>query len=99
MIFIWNGLGIIALAALIPPFMLYWLFANKGQHGLGFLMAGLTLFAGGIGCVVLGRMWNRGETHHSLYWVPLQGWGYAYLPFGLMFAVVGAYEVIRKMGG
>src|SRR5262245_52712077 len=98
MILIWNGLGIIALGVLVPAVFLYGLFARKGQHGLGFLMAGLTLLGGGIGCVILGRMWNREGTEHSLYWVPLQGWGYAYLPFGLMFAVVGVYEVLRKMG-
>lgn len=98
MILIWNGFGILALGALVPPVLLYALFARKGLHGLGFLTAGLSLFAGGLGCVVLGRMWNRDGTQHSMYWVPLQGWGYAYLAFGLMLAVVGAYELIRKMG-
>jgi hypothetical protein len=98
MILIWNGLGILALAALVPPVLLFFLFESKGQHGLAHLSAGLALIAGGLGCVVLGRMWNREGTQHSLYFVPLQGWGYAYLPFGLMFAVVGAFEIVRKMG-
>lgn len=98
MILIFNGFGVLALAALVPPAVLYFLFADRGQHGLAHLSAGLSLLAGGLGCVALGRAWNRGGSRHSLYFVPLQGWGYAFLPFGLMFAVVGAYEVVRKLG-
>jgi hypothetical protein len=97
-ILIWNGFGILALGVIVPALVLYGFFARRGQHGLGFLAAGVTLLVGGVGCVFLGREWNREGTQHSLYGIPLQGWGYAYLPFGLMFAVVGAHEIFRKMG-
>ncbi|HJZ56053.1 MAG TPA: hypothetical protein VKE74_13885 [Gemmataceae bacterium] len=59
------------------------------------VLAGLALAAAGVGCWVLGRRWNRGAARHSLYFVPLQYWGLAYVALGALFAAAGVGVLLR----
>jgi hypothetical protein len=75
MILIWRGWGLLAIVALLLP-----LGSCVGlldtRQGLAFVLGGLTLLGGGAACWVYGRRWNRPVTEHSLYFIPLQYWGW-----------------------
>lgn len=91
MIFIWRGWGLLAFFVLIP------LLASCGglielEPSWVFIIAvSLSLLFAGAVCVYCGIRWNRYGVEHSLYFVPLEAWGWIYLAFaGLMaFAAVG----------
>jgi hypothetical protein len=94
MIIIWRGWGLMAVAVLAAPLAVCG--ASVGMHrNLVPVLAGLVLAAAGVGCWVWGRRWNRGAVHHSLYFVPLQYWGLAYMAVGVLFAVAGVNALLR----
>ena len=63
--------------------------------GLAPVLAGLALAAAGAGCWIGGRRWNRGSVRHSLYFVPLQYWGLAYVVLVVLFAAAGVGVMLR----
>lgn len=79
MFLIWRGRGLLAL---VPAILLL------GSCGglIGFeqrwpMLVGVTasLLIGGAVCVHYGTRWNRRGVEHSLYFIPLQAWGWACL--------------------
>lgn len=88
MILIWRGWGLLALVVVIP------MLASCG--GLGtvqppwmFLSAlTISLLSGGAVCVYYGNRWNQQEVEHSLYFVPLQTWGWLYLGLAELLALL-----------
>ena len=95
MILIWRGWGLMAIVAVFLPLASCAGLIDSHQ-GLAFLLAGLTLLGGGVACWVCGRRWNRPTTEHTLYGIPLQYWGAAYVLFGALLAVGGVAGLIRK---
>jgi hypothetical protein len=94
MIIIWRGWGLLAIAALAAPLAVC---AARTAMPAGAVpvLAGLALVAAGAGCWACGRRWNRGAARHSLYFVPLQFWGLAYVVFGALFAAAGISALLR----
>jgi hypothetical protein len=95
MIIIWRGWGILAAAALALPLAVC-AFHEEMPPGLSPALAGLGLAATGVGCWVCGRRWNRGAVRHSLYFVPLQYWGLAYVALGALTVVAAAGGLLRQ---
>jgi hypothetical protein len=90
MIIIWRGWGLLAVAVPAGP-----LAACGARADVPPVLAGLALAAAGAGCWVWGRRWNRGAVRHSLYFVPLQYWGLAYVALGVVFAAAGIGALLR----
>ena len=97
MILIWRGWGLMAVVALLLPLAVC-AGLLEGLPGLAFTLGGVALAAGGVVCIRYGRRWNREGTEHSLYFVPLQAWGWIYLAVGGLFTAGGVAAVIRKGG-
>jgi len=95
MILVWRGWGLLGVAALFLP-----LASCAGlmdtRPGLALLLGGLALAGGGVACWVCGRRWNRPATEHSLFFIPLQYWGLAYVLAGVFFTLGGVAGLIRK---
>jgi hypothetical protein len=91
---IWRGWGLLAAAALIVPLAACGAQADM-RPGAATVLAGLALAAGRSGCWALGRRWNRGAARHSLYFVPLQYWGLAYVAVGGTAALTGTAALVR----
>jgi hypothetical protein len=90
MIIVWRGWGLLAVAVLAGPL------AACGAHAdVAPVLAGSALVAAGAGCWVWGRRWNRGAVRHSLYFVPLQYWGLAYVAVGVLFTAAGIGAWLR----
>jgi hypothetical protein len=91
----WRGWGLMAIVAVFLP-----LGSCVGlldtHEGLAFLLCGITLVAGGVACWVCGRRWNHTTTEHSLYFIPLQYWGLAYILFGAFNTLGGIAGLTRK---
>lgn len=91
MILIWSGRGYLGVAVLIPvvascaglptvePF---WVFLCV--LAVSFLLAGVV-------CVYFGTRWNWFATKHTLYFIPLQMWGWVYFS---LFPLIGAATVL-----
>ena len=94
MIIIWRGWGLLAVAVLGAPLTVCGAHADL-PSGLAPVLAGLALAAAGACCWAWGRRWNRGSIRHSLYFVPLQYWGLAYVAVGALFAVAALSALLR----
>jgi hypothetical protein len=94
MIIVWRGWGLLAVAVLAAPLTVCGARAGLPPE-LVPVLAGLALAAAGAGCWVWGRRWNRGSIRHSLYFVPLQYWGLAYVALGALFATAGVSSLLR----
>jgi hypothetical protein len=95
MILIWRGRGIVALLGLFLPLgscagLLDW------SPLVAFVVGGLTLFAGGVACRHFGRKWNQGSGIHTLYFLPMEWWGWVYMIVGAFFFLVSVAGLIRK---
>jgi hypothetical protein len=95
MIIIWRGWGLLAAAALVLPLAVC-AFHEDLRPGLTPVLAGLGLAATGASCWACGRRWNRGAVRHSLYFVPLQYWGLAYVALGALTVVAAAGGLLRQ---
>lgn len=79
MIVIWRGWGALALFVMVPV-----VGSCAGLTGRepGWLLPaalGVTLLAGGAACAYYGTRWNRPFVEHTLYFIPLQVWGWVYI--------------------
>lgn len=77
MFVVWHGRGWVPLAILIAGGALVELAAERGA-GIAYQGWPLTAVLVATGAIswVLGRAWNgRGRADHTLFWIPLQGWG------------------------
>jgi hypothetical protein len=95
MILIWRGWGLVAVLTLFLPLASCVGFIDTRQ-GLAFLLAGLSLVAGGVGCWIFGRRWNHEVTEHTFFFIPLQYWGMIYVIFGVLMSGGGIAAIIRK---
>jgi len=65
---------------------------RQKEHAVGALVGGVLGLIGAYLCIGFGRRWNERENIHTMYWIPLQIWGYIIIPialFGLASGVVG----------
>ncbi|HYH64938.1 MAG TPA: hypothetical protein VD866_09615 [Urbifossiella sp.] len=98
MIFVWRGWGPMALAVAAIAV------ASCGGliefHPLAANAAfGVSLLCGGLVCLRYGRRWNRGTGYHTLYWLPLEVWGWVYIVLGGLFGLLGAVALVMKAVG
>lgn len=75
MLFAWRGRGVLGLVALMLP-----LASCAGLMDTSpvwaMTLGGVSLFGGGLACYLIGRKWNRGRGIHTMYWAPLENWGW-----------------------
>jgi len=93
-ILIWRGWGLLALVMLFPLLASCAGLIEARPFWLFELAAGLSLLAAGVVCVHYGTRWNRNGAEHSLYFVPLQAWGWVYLALVALlgpFAIAGTF--------
>src|SRR5688572_17019901 len=94
-IFVWRGWGPVAVVAAFLPLvscagLLEW------NPMLAMLCFGITLLLGGLICRHYGVKWNQGSGFHSMYWIPLEIWGWIYIVCGGFFGVMSAIALFRK---
>lgn len=94
MILIWRGWGLLAVVALFLPLascagLMDW---NPIVAILGF---GVTLVAGGLACRHYGRKWNQGSGFHTMYWIPLEIWGWIYIVIGSLWSMLATVALIK----
>ncbi len=96
MILVWRGWGPLALAALILPAASC---AGLMEYSpiLSIAAFGVTLLAGGVACVWCGHRWNDGAWDHTLYWLPLQVWGWLYVVIGGLFVALVVAGVVWRL--
>ena len=99
MFIVWRGNGLLALAVLAA--MCTPCVAGIGQkyESVGALIGGLFGLVGGVLCIRFGRRWNQAGIYHSMYWVPLQGWGYIVLVLAIFGLVTGSVKLINVLSG
>jgi len=95
LIFVWRGWGPLALVVLFLPLascggLMGW---NPFVALLGF---GLTTFVGGLVCRHYGRKWNQGSGFHTMYWIPLEVWGWIYIVVGGLFSLLASAALVKK---
>ncbi len=103
MILIWRGWGLVAVVALFPLLASCGGLITVEPKWIFMLAASLSLLLGGAVCVFFGSRWNRQQTEHSFYFVPLQVWGWVYLAavclFALLAVVGGVYQMVVPLPG
>ena len=95
MIFVWRGRGLLALVALFLP-LASCAGLTDWNPAVAFTLAGVTLAAGGVACLRYGRKWNRGSGFNTMYWVPLENWGWVYMGVGGLFGLSGVAMLLTK---
>ena len=98
MIIVWRGRGFLALVATFLP-----LASCAGLMDfnpvLAVSLAGIATLGGGLACRHYGRKWNQGSGFHTMYWIPLEIWGWIYIVFGGLFSLMMVAGLIRKALG
>ena len=82
MIVVWRGRGLVALAAAILPLLPCAGLVDLNNPALYFIAPGGASILVGLVCWRLGKRWNQGSGYHSLYWIPLETWGWIYMVLG-----------------
>jgi hypothetical protein len=95
MILVWRGWGLLALVALFLPLASCAGFVDWNP-AVAVALGGLTLAVGGLACVRYGRKWNRGSGFHTMYWVPVEHWGWVYIGVGGLLGLAGLAVVVKK---
>jgi hypothetical protein len=94
-IFVWRGWGVVAAVATFLP-----LASCGGLMDWNPMVAlacfGVTLLAGGLACRHYGLRWNQGTGYHSMYWLPLEVWGWIYIVIGGVFGVLAAIALVKR---
>jgi hypothetical protein len=94
-LFVWRGWGAIAAVATFLPLgscvgLLDW------NPMVAILCFGVTQVGGGLACRHYGLKWNQGSGFHSMYWIPLEVWGWIYIAVGGFFAVSAAIALVKE---
>jgi hypothetical protein len=90
----WRGRGLLGIVAIFLP-LATCAGLSDWDRGGALLIGGLTLAGGGWVCRHFGRKWNQGSGFHSLYFLPLEVWGWIYLLAGAAFALLAAVVFVR----
>jgi hypothetical protein len=96
---VWRGNGLVALAALVAMCVPCVAGVGSEYAPVSAMIGGVLGLVGGLLCVRYGRRWNRGVTSHSMYGVPLQGWGYVLLALAALWFVAGSVGLYRVLTG
>lgn len=91
----WRGNGLIALSVLVFMCIPCVSLIGDKYQPVGWLIGGVIGLIGGPLCIRYGRRWNETGTYHSMYWVPLQGWGYIFLALAIFLLVAGAVGFVK----
>lgn len=97
MFLVWRGNGLVAMAAIVAMCVPCVSVIGDKYQPVGALVGGLIGLIGGLLCIRYGRRWNKDGAYHSMYWVPLQAWGYIVLVpavFGLVTGSVGLLKLL-----
>jgi hypothetical protein len=108
----WRGKGYVGIVAMFPFISILckqvdWIIANNNKSDwilLIWLVAILLslVFAGAV-CVHFGSKWNYLNTKHTLWFIPLQIWGWFYLAgtciLTILLVVGGIYRMIKPFPG
>ncbi len=95
MIFVWRGWGPVAVVAVFLPLascagLMDW------NPMVAILSFGVSLVAGGLACRHYGLKWNQGSGFHTMYWIPLEIWGWIYIAAGGFFAVLATIALVKQ---
>jgi hypothetical protein len=95
MFIVWRGWGLLAVVAAFLPLascagLMDW------NPLIAILCCGSTTVASGMICRHYGRKWNQGSGFHTMYWIPLEIWGWIYIVFGGFLALSSAVELLLK---
>ncbi len=98
MFLVWRGWGLLAIVAAFLPLascagLMDW------NPLIAILCCGSTAVASGIICRHYGRKWNQGSGFHTMYWIPLEIWGWIYIVFGGFFALLSAAGLVKEIFG
>jgi hypothetical protein len=98
MFIVWQGNGIVAMAALaamcIPCVSAI---GDKKDMPIGAFVGGVFGAVGAWLCIRYGRRWNHAGTAHSMYWIPLQAWGYIIGVFAAFGLVTGTVGLVKRL--
>ena len=78
MILIWRGWGLLAAVGFFLTVAAVGVLAKVKPLWLSPVAMFCSLLASGVFCVHYGTRWNRPVVRHSLYFLPLQVWGWIY---------------------
>ncbi len=95
MILVWRGWGLLGTTGFV--LILAWLGVGADLEPRGLKVAGLflSIFLSGLLCLDRGLRWNRHGNYHTLYYIPLQFWGYLYLGMSAIFLLGVIWTNIR----
>jgi hypothetical protein len=91
---IWRGYGFLAIVMLVPFVGSFAVFGDMLQPRAFFLALAGSLLLGGFVCIYAGILLNRDSYEHTLYFIPLQVFGWLYLGFCAFVAgaaILGAF--------
>lgn len=94
---VWRGRGILAFLTAVPPIaccigLIDW------RPAVAMVVFGTALAIAGLVCRHYGRRWNQGTGTHTMYWIPLEVWGWIYIIVGLLFAFAAGVGLARGRG-
>ena len=95
-IFVWRGWGPVAAIALFLPLascagLMDW------DPAVALGCFSVSLVAGGFACRYYGLKWNQGSGLHTMYWIPLEIWGWIYIAIGGLFGLLIAVGLIKQV--
>ena len=95
MIFVWRVWGPVAqVAAFLPLACCSGLMSISPPVAI--LCSALAFVAGGLVCRYYGLKWNQGSGFHSMYWIPLEIWGWIYIAVGGSLGGLAAFGLIKR---
>ncbi|HEY1065037.1 MAG TPA: hypothetical protein VGE52_02970 [Pirellulales bacterium] len=94
MFIVWSGAGILAfLAGCVPIFTFALLVDRHPTFGLNLACA--IAIAEGVALRHYGIRWNSEQRVHTLYWIPLEYWGWFYFLTGGLGMAGSTVKAIR----
>jgi len=88
---VWRGFGWIVLFVPVAAILMAMIFPQNPQAAMA--SGGLVLVALGFGFRQLGITWNRDASHHELYWIPMEDWGWIFMFCGNWFLLLSYYRL------